>query len=587
MKKNFWQDVMDGVDKDIAEFSAERLSHISDGNADEDYTGDCKPTVYSFPQRSKGHKKGLFIGIGSVAAAAAVAGVVLLRLPQNVPVSTGDAQSMPVSDDQQNKSSSSDLVSADGLVNDTTDRIHEIIDSAELVSGYKKSAGFNASLFDKYFHGVWSSDMDSVTLGYSEADMFGLKEGYVCSGFILTDSACDLVAEHSGEYDVWSVSLYDPGKLVMYVNATIDGSSISGEELQLFTEKAELAEDSSLLSYFGQEKLAAEMGLTASDIFSDLTVESDGVEYSRHLDNAVWDNVFLSKKFSDEIVLAMPFSTGADGSAATYLDTVWKPDDSGRWSLDHVAVSEDMFARTAQQLHTAMTLSDLDIFEMYYSGQWTETTTGETLTLTYGADIFTPAAKCGGFYAERDGWCMYQLCGDDIQVYYISYSDPETMYLYCPGKRGYATKQGYTAEYTHTAYGAESSGTMCSMLGLERFRLNAEYNGEQELSSVLTSEIYELRDGWTAAAYTEDVQWEGFRLYRNASGSVEISYQVFDGEGNSKWVTKRLENTAAGWQTTIYLDNTKLDDSSPDFAKDSGVDGSAAVEVIDGGQSDN
>ena len=574
MEKNFWQEVMDGMDKDITDPAAERLNCISDKVGDEDYTGDCKPTVYSFPKRSAGHRKGLFIGIGSAAAAAAV-GLVLLRIPQSV----------PVSEEPAGKTSAAELVRSQGHTYSSDVGSHEIIDSAELLNSYTRTEGFDELLFDTYFCGVWSNDEESITLSYSEADGFGLMSGYVCGGFLKTEKACSLIAEYSGGFDVWSVPLEEPETLVVYRNASIDGSSITGEKYRVFSAKAEPAE-SSWLSYFGQERFAAETGLSAQEIFCGLSVDFNGTEYSSRMDSDEWDNVLISGWDGSERVLTMPFSaSGGDASSVTYLDTVWSVNSDGKWEMTHALLNGDMFARTAQQLHTVLTTSDLDVFEMYFSGRWTEKTTGEDITLTYSEDLFSPTEKCGGFYAERDGWCMYRMAGNEVsQVYYIPYSEPDSMYLYLPDSRGHAAKEAYAAEFSHTMYGALSSGTKCSTLGFERYRLDLEFSGEQELFDKVVSEIYEISGGFSAAAYSEDIPWEGYRMYRNAAGSLEISYQVYDGMGHSKWVTKLLEKTAAGWQSTMNLDNTKLADSEPANADE---ESSVAVEVINGGQSDN
>ena len=80
MKAESWKKIIDDLDDDIVDSAAERLSKPEHSTVDdmEAFTHDGKPTEYKYPSERKKHR-GLYIGIGSAAAAAAVAGFVLLN----------------------------------------------------------------------------------------------------------------------------------------------------------------------------------------------------------------------------------------------------------------------------------------------------------------------------------------------------------------------------------------------------------------------------------------------------------------------------------------------------------------------------
>ena len=74
MKAESWKKIIDDLDDDIVDSAAERLSKPEHSTVDdmEAFTHDGKPTEYKYPSERKKHR-GLYIGIGSAAAAAAVA----------------------------------------------------------------------------------------------------------------------------------------------------------------------------------------------------------------------------------------------------------------------------------------------------------------------------------------------------------------------------------------------------------------------------------------------------------------------------------------------------------------------------------
>ena len=66
MKAESWKKIVDGLDDDIVDSAAERLSKPEHFTVDdvEAFTHDGKPTEYKYPSERKKHR-GLYIGIGS------------------------------------------------------------------------------------------------------------------------------------------------------------------------------------------------------------------------------------------------------------------------------------------------------------------------------------------------------------------------------------------------------------------------------------------------------------------------------------------------------------------------------------------
>ena len=66
MKADSWKKIIDGIDEDIVDSAAERLSKPEHSTVDdmEAFTHEGKPTEYKYPSERKKHR-GLYIGIGS------------------------------------------------------------------------------------------------------------------------------------------------------------------------------------------------------------------------------------------------------------------------------------------------------------------------------------------------------------------------------------------------------------------------------------------------------------------------------------------------------------------------------------------
>lgn len=269
MKAEFWKKIIDDLDDDIVDSAAERLSKSEHSTVDdmEAFTHDGKPTEYKYPSERKKHR-GLYIGIGSAAAAAAVAGFVLLNNSGLVmspnPVLTAESSSA------ETYATTPFVAYVEKSAPDT---------QSELVS--IQTDGIDFVLFDEYFYDVWEMTDDEsgkvvdIQLGYGDSSIFGRGNGYTCLGTIKTSDGCYMVAVGGGQYDLWFVPENDRNSLIVYCDAQIEDGQVVYEDSMIKcaatvifsgygTEKLE--EDGSL-GYFGQEKLAQKMGLTTEYLF--------------------------------------------------------------------------------------------------------------------------------------------------------------------------------------------------------------------------------------------------------------------------------------------------------------------------------
>lgn len=556
MDPQHWKNILDGLDEDIVDSAAERFggARYSD-DSPETYPADDKPMVYVYPEKKRSRRH-LWAGIGTGAAAAAVvavaAGVSLInRQPQTggmVPLSQGTAQK-----------TSSTATSSTTL---------EIRDATELESTFTIStqieaipSGFSAAeltLFQEYFYGVWADGDITVTLDWSADSAFG--DDYSCTGIELTDEGCYMGAHDGSKYDLWFVPADVPGSLYIYRNVRTDESGavlrengvISCENVDVFVSTGDLQEYSAL-GYFGRLKLADDMGKTPETLFSKTQLETyegsdSGSEIWTRAESyaPVWDKVVLKSQTDSRISMSMAFTNSS--GIIQYFDLGWATADDGSWYLYSVEKSMDVFARTADDLKVTLTLSDLDIFEGYYTGSWTSDS-GD-LTLTYTQDIFGAGTYCGGFYAGTDGWSMYSYTGESVQVYYISYDDPFTMFLYEPDRFGYASQEDYIAEYAHVDFGGSDSADESSLswLGLQRWILDTgSTTDETSLPQAVYSAMTQCRNDLWSDETANGAAFEGYKISAVSDNKYRFTFQQFSADGGSRWVTMALSFEDNAW----------------------------------------
>ena len=530
MNSQQWKNVLDHLDEDIVDSAAE---HLSSADADEDsteYHPDSKPREYRNISR-KTRRGGLFIGMGTVAAAAAITGVILVN-------NSGSRQQPMLSTGAALKSAS--VEAADSLV---------IEDSGELTSSFMISSdisamptGFSAaelSLFEDFFYGTWTGTDTTIDLCYSANSAFG--DDYICTGIEQTDGGCYMGALSSADqYDLWYVRPADnSGMMYIFRNVSLsDGviqynadGTISCERTEKFQLSSTSPNEYNTLGFFGKIKLADDIGYTSP-----------------------WDKVVLREQTEDSVVMSMSFTQSEDDSRTVYFDMYWFLTDAGSWDLQNVQKSRDVFALTADDLRVTLRQSDLDIFEQYFAGTWTSDM--EELALNYSQDIFGVSNVCGGFYADEDGWYMYQLMESAaepyIQVYYIPYDDPFTMYLYEPDIFGYAMQDNYLAVYTHTDSGLDEPVTWhMSWLGLQRWILdNAGSSDENSLADAIYSALTVIwNDSISADNYDgSGDSFEGYVMEELSSVKYRLMFQVFDQDNNSQWVSVVLRFADGAWE---------------------------------------
>ena len=582
MKAESWKKIIDDLDDDIVDSAAERLSKPEHSTVDdmEAFTHDGKPTEYKYPSERKKHR-GLYIGIGS-AAAAAVAGFVLLNNSGLVmspnPVLTAESSSA------ETYATTPFVAYVEKSAPDT---------QSELVS--IQTDGIDFILFDEYFYDVWemtddeSGEVVDIQLGYGDTTIFG-EHGYTydCLGTILTGEGCYMIAAGEGQYDLWFVPENDRNSLIVYCDAQIEDGRVVYEDSMIKcadtvifsgygTEKLE--EDGSL-GYFGQEKLAQKMGLTTEYLFEEPAMSESTSVYPEDGSTAKnWvrtyelrgTNIRLVSQSSDKVVVTELMEDSNSG-AGEWFDITWTYS-GGEWLTTGYAVSEIMpFSDTYEYLDK----NKFQTFEDMFAGTWLENSTGAELTMDYTEDPFEPGDHIFIYYIYH-GMALFYVGAQGNTAYYIPDDEPDVMYQYAATeKSGNVVKR---SEYTNVYTRRDGEFTLIdeaavSRLGVIGFK--KYLNTYSELGDVMNNLILEKYDSiWSHAFYMPGVSsFGGYTVIQTGDGSYIFTYQEYNRDtGADRWVTYTITNTIKGWFTERAV-------------ADSG-NFSIELEVPDGGQSDS
>lgn len=582
MKAESWKKIVDDLDDDIVDSAAERLSkpeHFTVDDA-EAFTHDGKPTEYKYPSERKKHR-GLYIGIGSAAAAAAVAGFVLLNNSGLVmspnPVLTAESSSA------ETYATTPFVTYVEKSAPDT---------QSELVS--IQTDGIDFDLFDEYFYDVWemtdddSGEVIDIQLGYGDSSIFGEKYGYTCLGTILTGDGCYMVAVGRGQYDLWFVPKNDRNSLFVNCDVQIVDDQVVYEDSMIKCAGTELfsgygtgkpQEDGSL-GYFGQEKLAQKMGLTTEYLFEEPAMSESTSVYPEDGSTAKnWvrtyelrgTNIRLVSQSSDKVVVTelMEDSNSGEGE---WFDITWTYS-GGEWLTTGYAVSEIMpFSDTYEYLDK----NKFQTFEDMFAGTWLENSTGAELTMDYTEDPFEPGDHIFIYYIYH-GMALFCVGAQGNTAYYIPDDEPDVMYQYAATeKSGNVVKR---SEYTNVYTRRDGEFTpideaAVSRLGVIGFKKYV--NTYSELGDVMNDLILEKYDSiWSHAFYMPGVSsFGGYTVFQTGDGSYIFTYQEYNRDtGADRWVTYTITNTIKGWFTERAV-------------ADSG-NFSIELEVPDGGQSDS
>lgn len=588
MKAESWKKIIDDLDDDIVDSAAERLSKPEHSTVDdmEAFTHDGKPTEYKYPSERKKHR-GLYIGIGSAAAAAAVAGFVLLNHAGLVM----SPQPMAASEDTAPETYATSTFATTTFGANLQKSVPEI--QSKLVS--IQTDGIDFDLFDEYFYDVWemtddeSGEVVDIQLGYGDTTIFG-EHGYTydCLGTILTGEGCYMIAAGEGQYDLWFVPENDRNSLIVYCDAQIEDGQVVYEDSMIKcadtvffsgygTEKLE--EDGSL-GYFGQEKLAQKMGLTTEYLFEEPAMSESTSVYPEDGSTAKnWvrtyelrgTNIRLVSQSSDKVVVTELMEDSNSG-AGEWFDITWTYS-GGEWLTTGYAVSEIMpFSDTYEYLDK----NKFQTFEDMFAGTWQENSTGAELTMDYTEDPFEPGDHIFIYYIYH-GMALFCAGAQGNTAYYIPDDEPDVMYQYAATeKSGNVVKRSeYTNVYTRRDGEFtpidEAAVSRLGVIGFKKY-----LNTYSEHGDVMNNLILEKYDSiWSHAFYMPGVSsFGGYTVFQTGDGSYIFTYQEYNRDtGADRWVTYTITNTIKGWFTERAV-------------ADSG-NFSIELEVPDGGQSDS
>lgn len=587
MKAESWKKIIDDLDDDIVDSAAERLSKSEHSTVDdmEAFTHDGKPTEYKYPSERKKHR-GLYIGIGSAAAAAAVAGFLLLNHAGLVM----SPQPMAASEDTAPETYATSTFATTTFGANLQKSVPEI--QSKLVS--IQTDGIDFDLFDEYFYDVWemtddeSGEVVDIQLGYGDSSIFGRGNGYTCLGTIKTSDGCYMVAVGGGQYDLWFVPENDRNSLFVDCDVQIVDDQVVYEDSMIKcaatvifsgygTEKLE--EDGSL-GYFGQEKLAQKMGLTTEYLFEEPAMsESTSVYPEDGLTAKNWvrtyelrgTNIRLVSQSSDKVVVTELMEDSNSGTGE-WFDITWTYS-GGEWLTTGYAVSEIMpFSDTYEYLDK----NKFQTFEDMFAGTWLENSTGAELTMDYTEDPFEPGDHIFIYYIYH-GMALFCVGAQGNTAYYIPDDEPDVMYQYAATeKSGNVVKRSeYTNIYTRRDGEFtpidEAAVSRLGVIGFKKY-----LNTYSELGDVMNDLILEKYDSiWSHAFYMPGVSsFGGYTVIQTGDGSYIFTYQEYNRDtGADRWVTYTITNTIKGWFTERAV-------------ADSG-NFSIELEVPDGGQSDS
>ena len=587
MDTNSWKKIIDGLDDDIVDSAAERFGSEHSNNAAGDFSDGGKPVEYKYPAKKK--HWGLYIGGGSVAAAAVVAGVILLN---NYGL-TLSSQPMVAADSCAESSTPAETASTTpfaAYMQKSEPDIQYWLSSIE-------TDGIDFVLFEEYFYGVWErtpedtvdsdGEPEQIELSYGDCDLFGLQFGYTCLGTILTEDGCYMVAAGGGQYDLWYVPENDRSSLfidrdvwvkdgqVVYVDSVLQCAST---ELYSCYGTGKPQEDGSL-GYFGQEKLAQKMGLTTEYLFEEPAMSESTSTYPEDGSTAKnWvrtygmreSNIWLVSQSNSKVVVTELLEDENSGVRALF-DITWT-NSGGEWLTTGYSVSDRIhFSST----YKSMGENEFQTFEDLFAGTWLDPA-GAELTMDYTADPFEPGDSVF-IYRTYDGVVLFCIGDQENTAYYIQDGEPDVMYQYADTwQSGNSVKRSeYTAVYTRSDGGftpvEEAAGSGLGVIGFEKY-----VSTYSELGDVMNGLFEENPDSdWKHSFYKPGgSSFGGYTVFQTDDGSYSFSYQEYNRDtGADRWVTYTITNTVKGWITERA-------------SSDSG-DHSIGLEVSDGGQSDN
>lgn len=585
MKADSWKKIIDGIDEDIVDSAAEKLSRTEhSAGIPGEFSDNGKTTEYRYPAKKK--RGGLYIGVGSAAAAAAVAGFLLLNHAGLVM----SPQPMAASEDTAPETYATSTFATTTFGANLQKSVPEI--QSKLVS--IQTDGIDFDLFDEYFYDVWemtddeSGEVVDIQLGYGDSSIFGRGNGYTCLGTIKTSDGCYMVAVGGGQYDLWFVPENDRNSLFVNCDVQIVDDQVVYEDSMIKCAGTELfsgygtgkpQEDGSL-GYFGQEKLAQKMGLTTEYLFEEPAMSESTSVYSEDGSTAKnWvrtyelrgTNIRLVSQSSDKVVVTELMEDSNSGTGE-WFDITWTYS-GGEWLTTGYAVSELMpFSDTYEYLDK----NKFQTFEDMFAGTWQENSTGAELTMDYTEDPFEPGDHIFIYYIYH-GMALFCAGAQGNTAYYIPDDEPDVMYQYAATeKSGNVVKRSeYTNVYTRRDGEFtpidEAAVSRLGVIGFKKY-----FNTYSELGDVMNDLILEKYDSiWSHAFYMPGVSsFGGYTVIQTGDGSYIFTYQEYNRDtGADRWVTYTITNTIKGWFTERAV-------------ADSG-NFSIELEVPDGGQSDS
>lgn len=562
MTSHQWKNIIDGLDEDIVNSAAERFGKARYSDDDPtSYPADDHPKEYRYTVKKGSSRRRLTARLCAAggAAAAVVAGVFILRGQLITPNVT-----QPLSD------MSSEQVSDTPVI-----YIENKPESSDTVTGAIKTDGFSIEVFEKYFYGSWvSKDGNGLEFSYSPNELFNHFAGRTVVRMESNSEGGFMLAQGDYGYDLLYVSAEHRDTLYYYRNFALDEAVLADLLLDIVAPESGYNEvytrdgspdEGDRLGYFGVEKLACEMGISAEKLITqDIQFEGG--------DGELWTNmsiaesrytVFLMGQTEDSVSLRMKYRNYTISDTAFFDVTFERNGDD--WAMNSAKSVTALKFRTGDDGFEGVTVSALALYDDHFYDWWySDSDEYPSIVLNYKEDVFTPAEYCMGIEEEADGWAMYKQTAGGIKVYYIPDNNSQFMYLYSPDENGFVEPNDCDAVYERVGGSMGFAGSnRVSLIGLERYKLRHSNMSEGiSLGSAIGNALNEAYDEtWHSAYYTSDMEgWDGYRISEISESEVLFYFQQFNHDGQSRWACQQLVREGTDWTAGDLTVNITADE---------------------------
>jgi len=399
-------------------------------------------------------------------------------------------------------------------------------DDALLIPDNMRDMGFDTEVFEQYFRNVWNCDNGSwsVNISYSEPECadrpvcFEYEDGWYLGFynevaaevmFIPREHPDTLFAYHVDDFynvddEDFDESLdYSPRRNKDYTRYFVDDD----DTVDVVPEAGTVVNQMGIA--WIEQRLGGNSDEIMDTIFADFTDE-DGAAWKYHVTNLIIDLPLVKSITDSSVQLVVSYATqesyddywnnGTDESVIQwqhFLCTMELVD--GEYALtSRVKCNESGVVPYAidkdntSAVDVNITDIDFEVYEQYFMGKWMSAY-GTVMTFDYTSGYFEDCV-CG---ATENGVEFRCKTGDQMNIHFIPYDDPNTLYTYSVEGGEVPLRKEYGTVYRRVgAVSGDVSGYM-------------NYMGRRKLGFMLMKDFDEVLDGLMENGFTDSdgVHW--------------------------------------------------------------------------------